>query len=267
MDCNESCELLPACADDELGAAESLRLEQHLAQCAACTAELGRLRALRAAVREAATYHRASPALRARIAAALPAAAVPAAAPASRPRWLEWFAWRPAANAGLAALTVASMAFGLTSFMLQDSPQDAMAREIVTSHVRALIADHAIDVVSTDRHTVKPWFNGRLDYAPPVHDMAAEGFPLVGGRLDYLHGQRVAVLVYRRNQHPIDVFVLRGAGSRKAAPDFDSTLTRQGYQITHWQAGGMDYWAVTDASAADLQRFSQAWRVASGGTP
>ncbi|MGY2491428.1 anti-sigma factor family protein [Cupriavidus sp. CP313] len=267
MDCNEVCELLPACADDELGAAESQRLEQHLAQCAACTAELGRLRALRTAVREGATYHRAGPALRARIAAALPAARVPAGGEASRPRWLEWFAWRPAVNAGLAALTIASMAFGLTLFLLRDSPQDAMAREVVSGHVRALIADHAVDVASTDRHTVKPWFNGRLDFAPPVHDMAAEGFPLVGGRLDYLHGQRVAVLVYRRNQHPIDVFVLHGAGARKAAPDFGSTLTRQGYQITHWQAGGMDYWAVTDASAADLQRFSKAWRMASGGTP
>ncbi|MDQ0141844.1 anti-sigma factor family protein [Cupriavidus necator] len=267
MDCNDVCELLPACADDELGAAESLRLEQHLAQCAACTAELGRLRALRTAVREGATYHRASPALRAGIAAALPAARVPAGGEASRPRWLEWFAWRPAVNAGLAALTVASMAFGLTLFLLREAPQDAMAREVVSGHVRALIADHAIDVASTDRHTVKPWFNGRLDFAPPVPDMAAEGFALVGGRLDYLHGQRVAVLVYRRNQHPIDVFVLRGAGARKAAPDFDSTLTRQGYQITHWQAGGMDYWAVTDASAADLQRFGKAWRMASGGTP
>ncbi|WP_316153292.1 anti-sigma factor [Cupriavidus sp. BIC8F] len=267
MDCNEVCELLPACADDELGAAESLRLEQHLAQCAACTTELGRLRALRTAVREGAAYHRAGPALRARIAAALPAARVPAGGEASRSRWLDWFAWRPAVNAGLAALTVASMAFGLTLFLLQDSPQDAMAREVVSGHVRALIADHAVDVASTDRHTVKPWFNGRLDFAPPVQDMAAEGFPLVGGRLDYLHGQRVAVLVYRRNQHPIDVFVLRGAGARKAAPGFDSTLTRQGYQITHWQAGGMDYWAVTDASAADLQRFSKAWRVAGGGTP
>ncbi|AGW89091.1 MULTISPECIES: anti-sigma factor family protein [Cupriavidus] len=266
MDCNEVCELLPACADDELGAAESLRLEQHLAQCAACSAELGRLRALRTAVREGATYHRANPALRARIAAALPAAGLPAGGEASRRRWLEWFAWRPAVNAGLAALTVASMAFGLTLFMLRDSPQDALAREVVSSHVRALIADHAVDVASTDRHTVKPWFNGRLDYAPPVHDMAAEGFPLVGGRLDYIHGQRVAVLVYRRNQHPIDVFVLRGAGTREAALDLDGTLTRQGYQIAHWQAGGMDYWAVTDASGADLQRFSKAWRMAGGST-
>lgn len=266
MDCNEVCELLPACADDELGAGESLRLAQHLGQCAACSAELERLRALRTAVREGATYHRASPSLRARIAAALPAACAPAAVQASRPRWLEWFVWRPAVNAGLAALTVASMTFALTLFMLQNSPQDAMAREVVSSHVRALIADHAIDVASTDRHAVKPWFNGRLDYAPPVLDMAAEGFPLVGGRLDYIHGQRVAVLVYRRNQHPIDVFVLRGAGPRKADLDLDRALTRQGYQITHWQAGGMDYWAVTDASAADLQRFSKAWRMAGGST-
>jgi anti-sigma factor RsiW len=264
MDCNDVCELLPACADNELGAADSLRLEQHLAKCAACAAELSRLRALSAAVRQGATYHHASPALRARLAAALPAPAAMPTDQAKRPRWLDWFAWRPAFNASMAAVTVASLAFGLTLFMQQESPQDAVARELVSSHVRALIADHAIDVVSTDRHTVKPWFNGRLDYAPPVHDLAAEGFPLAGGRLDYIHGQRVAVLVYRRNQHPIDVFVLPGAGKGKPVADIDGALARQGYQIERWQAGGMDYWAVTDASAADLRRFSKAWRVADG---
>lgn len=271
MDCNEVCELLPACADDELGAAESLRLERHLAGCTACAAELRRLRALRAAVRHGAPYHQAGPALRARIAAALPPAGTPGptvrptAARALRAGWRSWFSWSPALNAGLAALTVASLAFGLTLLARQESPQQATMRELVGSHVRALVTAHAIDIASTDRHTVKPWFNGRLDYAPPVYDLAAEGFPLAGGRLDYLHGQRVAVLVYRRNQHPIDVFVLPAAAEQPA--DMEGAWLRQGYRIERWQAGGMDYWAVTDAGAPDLHRFRQAWQMADRRAP
>ncbi|MEM5428851.1 anti-sigma factor family protein [Cupriavidus oxalaticus] len=268
MDCNEVCELLPACADDELGAAESPRLERHLATCPACAAELRRLRALRAAVRQGAAYHQASPALRARIAAALPPAGTtgPMAAQATRAGWRGWFSWSPAVNAGLAALTVASLAFALTLVARQESPQQAMTREVVGSHVRALVTAHTIDIASTDRHTIKPWFNGRLDYAPPVYDLAAEGFPLAGGRLDYLHGQRVAVLVYRRNHHPIDVFVLPAAAAVHPA-DMDGAWLRQGYRIERWQAGGMDYWAVTDASAPDLHRFRQAWQTADGRAP
>jgi len=168
--------------------------------------------------------------------------------------------WSPAANAALAAVTMAAVGLSLFQYNGQPSQGDLTANAIVASHVRGLISNRAIDVVSSDRHTVKPWFNGRIDYAPDVRDLGAAGFPLVGGRLDYVDGQRVAVIVYRRNQHPIDVFVIPGNNSGKLGE-----TERQGYQLASWEAHGMRYWAVTDASAGDLRMFVQAWRNAEGG--
>ena len=152
------------------------------------------------------------------------------------------------------------MGLSLFQFNQQPSEGDLTANAIVASHVRGLISNRAIDVVSSDQHTVKPWFNGRIDYAPDVRDLGAAGFPLVGVRLDYVDGQRVAVIVYRRNQHPIDVFVIPGNNSGSLGE-----RERQGYQIETWGAHGMRYWAVTDASAGDLRAFVQAWRNAEGG--
>jgi len=283
MNCDEIGMLLQACADGESGAGDTLRVERHLAQCPECRARLARLREMRAALRAHAPYHRASPALRMRVLAALDAAPADAAA-AARPRgtpgaagWWRWwqplrrhFAWGPAANAAMAAVTVAALGIGMAQYALRDAAEPTVAREVVSSHVRALLSGHAIDVASSDRHTVKPWFNGRLDYAPPVRDLAAQGFPLAGGRLDYVHGRAVAVLVYRDSQHPIDMFVLPLADEKKAAradpaappPAIES---HQGYQLARWEADGMRYAAVTDASADDLLRFTQAWRAAADG--
>lgn len=260
MDCNEARHLLQATADGEVGAADSVRLERHLEDCDGCVDTLSNLQALRRATRQGATYHRAPEALRARILEALPGPSedafddTPADASAG---WRRWFTWSPAINAALA--TVATVAVGLSVFQYntQLSQADVTANAIVASHVRGLISQRAIDIVSTDQHTVKPWFNGRIDYAPDVRDLASAGFPLVGGRLDYIDGQRVAVLVYRRNQHPIDVFVVPG-GAAGSVGD----RVRQGYQLEDWAANGMRYWAITDASAGDLRKFVQAWRNA-----
>jgi anti-sigma factor (TIGR02949 family) len=270
MDCPEARSLLHAHADGELSPGDMLRLDRHLAQCPACTEELARLRALRTAVRRAAPYHAAPPELRARLLASLPGAASAPMADRGhakrRPavdagtawrRFLHWFDWSPPVNAGLATLTVAALGLAITQMALRETPVQALERDLVASHVRALVSGHGIDVVSSDRHTVKPWFNGRLDYAPQVRDLSAQGFPLVGGRLDYLDGRRVAVLVYRRNQHPIDVFVLPAdtAGARGSAP----MAVRKGYQVGSWNYEGMWYWAVTDASAEDLRGLREAW--------
>lgn len=273
MECTDARALLHAHADGELGAADSLRLDQHLAGCPACAAELAQVRALQAAVRQGAAYHRASPALRARLIAALPGGTPDATAPIvdtatkRSPRWLRWFDWPPAATAALAGLTAVTLGLGVAQFAWRESPQQALTREVVDSHVRGLVSGHAIDVASSDRHTVKPWFNGRLDYAPPVFDLSAQGFPLAGGRLDYVDGRRVAVLVYRRNQHPVDVFVLPGKASGEDMENHSVTWERHGYQVARWQSGGMRVWAVTDASAADLRAFGAAWRAAAAGTP
>ncbi|WP_416047774.1 anti-sigma factor family protein [Cupriavidus basilensis] len=287
MNCNDARLLLQASADGELGAGDALRLEQHLAQCTACTAQLAHLRELRTVLRAHAPYHRAGPALRARLTAALDAAqATPApqaagsgaaAAPSGNggawwQRMRRYFEWGPAANAAMAALTVATLGIGMVQYALSDGSGPTVEGEMVSSHVRALISGHTIDVASSDRHTVKPWFNGRIDYAPSVRELAPQGFPLVGGRLDYVHGRPVAVLVYRRNQHPIDVFVLpsrtadkpdskpaANPGRGQAPPQIEA---RQGYQLAIWESDGMRYAAITDASADDLLRFTQAWRAA-----
>ncbi|GAA0840030.1 anti-sigma factor family protein [Cupriavidus pauculus] len=269
MDCNEARHLLQATADGEVGAADSVRLERHLEDCDGCVESLRNLQALRAATRHGAPYHRAPAALRARILEALPGTSPDASPDASstaaqdvadmRQGWRRWFAWPPAATAALAACTIAAVGLNLFQYSTQPSSGDLAANAIVASHVRGLISNRAIDIASTDQHTVKPWFNGRIDYAPDVRDLASAGFPLVGGRLDYVDGQRVAVLVYRRNQHPIDVFVIpadRSGGARQHE--------RQGYQIDSWTSGTMRYWAITDASADDLRKFMQAWRSAQG---
>jgi anti-sigma factor RsiW len=139
------------------------------------------------------------------------------------------------------------------------------ADELVASHVRAQVSGRDIDVISTDRHTVKPWFNGRLDYSPPVEDLAASGFALEGGRLDYLAHQRVAVLVYRYRKHVIDVYVFPqtgGAGSSGAGHSADgkapAALAQEGYSIAHWNAQGMTWWAITDAAPDALSGLEAA---------
>ncbi|VVD68660.1 transmembrane transcriptional regulator (anti-sigma factor) [Pandoraea aquatica] len=132
-------------------------------------------------------------------------------------------------------------------------------QEIVSSHVRALLSQHPIDVISTDQHTVKPWFNGRLDYAPPVVDLADKGFPLAGGRLDYVGGRTVSVLIYHTDKHPIDVYVYPARDKASAAPMITGS---DGYAIARWRRNGMTYWAITDAEPSHLRVFVEALQAA-----
>jgi anti-sigma factor RsiW len=140
------------------------------------------------------------------------------------------------------------------------SAQQGLTEELVASHVRSLQVDHLADVASTDQHTVKPWFLGKLDFAPPVIDAAQMGFPLVGGRLDYVGGRNVAVLVYRRNRHPINLYVWPGAG----APSAPRMTQSQGYHLVRWSDGNMNYSAVSDLAESDLEQFVQAVRSPAG---
>ncbi|MBS0505919.1 MAG: anti-sigma factor [Proteobacteria bacterium] len=263
MDCREARDLLGAYADNALGLLDAARLNRHLRGCAACRAELAALQDLGATLRAAAPYHRAPAALRTRVLADLArdkgqAQPPPKPALARRPGlWTGWGlqAW---ANAGMGLLTSCALALAGALWLQRPQPQAELAPQIVASHVRALLSGHPIDVASTDRHTVKPWFNGRLDYAPPVIDLAAQGFPLIGGRVDYVAGRRVAVLGYREGGHPIDLYLLPGAEG-DAPPQ---TRTDAGYALATWAAGGLRYWAITDAEPAVLARFVQALRAA-----
>ncbi|AWV00052.1 anti-sigma factor [Burkholderia sp. JP2-270] len=292
MDCNEARALLDADVDRELSAPDALRVQQHVEGCDACRRDRARIVTLVQAVRQA-DYHRAPDALRASILASLPAAGDGRARGQSRaepepewrsqprPRGRRWFSWlgggvsaRPApagpgprdvALPGLGwgvALMVALAAAAGMALSARHADTDRTVDELVASHVRADLSARAIDVISTDRHTVKPWFNGRLDYAPPVEDLAASGFALVGGRLDYVGRRRVAVLVYRYRQHVIDVYV-RPAGEGPAAP---YATVSQGYALDRWDAAGMTWWAVTDAEPSALAAFRTALDARLAGT-
>ncbi|WP_448167048.1 zf-HC2 domain-containing protein [Burkholderia ambifaria] len=297
MDCNEARALLDADVDRELSAPDALRVQRHVDGCDACRRERERIVVLGRAVRQA-DYHRAPDALRASILAALPAAggarergpaaAAPEsdAAPRPRPRprssgrrWFSWLAGRgvsarpdsagpgprvtavPGLGWGV-ALVVALAAAGGMALSARHAETGQMVDELVASHVRAGLSARDIDVISTDRHTVKPWFNGRLDYAPPVEDLSASGFPLVGGRLDYVGRRRVAVLVYRYRQHVIDVYVRPAGGGGETA---SYATVSQGYALDRWEAAGMTWWAVTDAEPSALAAFRTALDARLGG--
>ncbi|MDB5813037.1 MAG: zinc-finger family protein [Rhodocyclales bacterium] len=251
MDCKKVAELLPAYIDQELGVGELMGIDEHLQNCPDCRREHAAQRDLGAQIKARASYFTAPPHLEARLRASLPKSN--AAAPR---RWtMQWRA--PWLHTGIAMACALVAAWSLGLYVMQPSAQERLAEEIVSDHVRSLQVDHLSDVASTDQHTVKPWFNGKLDFAPPVVDLATQGFPLVGGRLDYLDGHAVAALVYHVRQHPINLYVWPASSH-----DVASTQTRNGYHLMHWTAQGMNFWAISDCAASDVERFAQGLRVA-----
>jgi anti-sigma factor RsiW len=230
--CREMCLLVQAELDNELDAAGAAALAGHLENCPGCAALRDRLGALSAQLRGGLTRYAAPPALRTTV--TTQRAATGPAGERRRPAW----GYSASFGAGLA------LAAGIASFIILPANR-SLVDDSVAAHIRALQPGHLVDVASTDQHTVKPWFDGRLDYAPPVQDFAAQGFPLVGGRLDYLADRPVAALVYRRDKHLIDVFVW--PGNQVAA---DGTV--QGYHVVGWMQDGMSYRAVSDVSIKDL---------------
>ncbi len=255
MICHETQRLLDAYVDNELDLRGALEVEEHLARCPACDAEEKSLRELQASARANLTRYPMPPELEARLRAVLHAeeaprpAASPSAPPgrAARPprRAWKWAALAPAAAAA-ALLVVAGP-------RLWPKPSEAsIADAVVAAHVRSLLANHLTDVASSDQHTVKPWFQGKLDYSVPVTDWAAEGFPLVGGRLDYVEDTPAASLVYKRAQHVVNLFVWP---SKRGGDEPLQRVSRRGYNAYCWAKGGMHYWTVSDLNEADLQKF------------
>ena len=245
MKCESTAELLDGYLDGELDLVRSLEVERHLQDCAACCRIRARRLALRGELTGAALYHPAPVALRGRLRAALRR---PESAP-GLPRTIKWR--RFVVVGGIAAMLL--ITFGVATRSRAPSRDDLLAHDVVASHVRSLLADHLADVASNDRHTVKPWFNGLLDFSPWVGDLAVEGFPLVGGRLDYLDGRSVAALVYKRRKHVINLFVWPASGG-----DSSATVERsKGFQVVHWTAEGMNWWAISDLNAKELSDFSQ----------
>jgi anti-sigma factor RsiW len=236
---------LPAYADGEIGSVRRFLLWRHIAHCPSCLAELEALQSMRDAVRTNLTLHRAPPALAMRIASSLPREAPPAILRRTLPR----FGFAGSALAG--GLAGIALTLAVTRAPLQNDP---LAADVVASHVRSMMADHLTDVPTSDRHTVKPWLSARLDLAPVVKDLASDGYPLVGGRLDYVDGHRAAAIVYHRDKHVINLFAFLADGPPDAAPRQDS---RDGFNIVRWRQGGVSYVAVSDVEASQLLTFAR----------
>jgi anti-sigma factor RsiW len=248
MNCQHARILIDGYLDGELELGRSLELERHMRGCDDCTRAYNAQLALRAAIGGSELAYRAPAHLRQRVQRAVRQADRTAA-----PRWM--LPWQRLGFA--AALLVAAIVAGTLAYALRaPSADDRLAEQVLASHVRSLMANHLMDVASSDQHTVKPWFDGKLDFSPTVVDLKSQGFPLVGGRLDYLDNRPVAALVYQRRLHVINLFIWPQA-TAAAAPH---ELVLQGYQLLYWRQGAMTYWAVSDVSTEELQAFVQLYR-------
>jgi anti-sigma factor RsiW len=234
-------ELLHAYADGELDLINAREVEQHLASCEKCRHQEEQIRAIHEAVMNGTIAYRAPAHLKRNIRAAL------RREESAEDKSLSF--WPILATSAAFAVLILCTVFFLTN---RTSHEGAIADEVIANHVRSLLATHLVDVASSDQHTVKPWFEGKIDFAPEVRDFAMSGFPLIGGRLDYLDGKTVAALVYQRNKHPINVFVMPTTVNHDAPP---TLITRRGYNAFHGTQGQMEYWAVSDLNQTELRQF------------
>jgi anti-sigma factor RsiW len=237
MSCEQLERDLDAYVDGELDAPFTAGIREHLRECAACRRQIAEREALGRLVRST-PYYSAPAHLRARVSAQATGSTI-------YRRVLTWAA---------AAVLVLSIGGGITVWRSGSTRGDAVANAVVDSHVRSLMADHLYDVESTDQHTVKPWFLGKLDFAPPVVDLASIGFPLVGGRLEYLAGQPAAALVYQRQKHTINVLV---SPVRDNVPAGAYVQSIRGFHVHHWTRNNMSFWAVSDLNDTELTQFTR----------
>lgn len=248
MTCAQTREILSAYVDGELPADVAMEAAEHLSTCAECSRDYDAMLATVRAAREGLARHRAPDVLRARIRASIrEEAATPVKRVAVARR-----AWRVPWRALAAAAVVVVASSGLTMLAANRRAAEPIAQEVLASHIRSLMPDHLTDVRSSDQHNVKPWFNGRMDFSPAVPRLEEQGFPLLGGRIDYVHGRPVAVVVYGRRQHVINVFSWPVAPGEEARP---VPRARNGYNLVSWRQDGVEYWAASDLNATELRQF------------
>jgi anti-sigma factor RsiW len=251
MSCPTTDHELTAYLDGELDLTSALAFERHLEECPSCAQGLAAQRALREAIGAAGLRFRPTPAQTRRLRSAMSAAPGEPTAP----RWPSWRGLQ--AIAALLLVAVASWSLGRV-WPARSGPD--LSEQVVSSHVRSLLAGHPADVISTDQHTVKPWFTGKLDYSPVVVDLTSKGFPLVGGRLDYLGNHPVAALVYRADRHIINLFTWPAAYTPDGSGPEPVASALQGFHVLHWTRDGMTYWAVSDAGEERLRQLARLLR-------
>jgi anti-sigma factor RsiW len=244
MTCGEIKNLLSPYVDDELTLTECAKINDHLAHCPSCEAELKSLQALRQRMRAPELHFKMPEGLEKRIFKAMP-----------KESRRDFFSVRGMALGGgwAAALFIAVVAVTHLREAGQ-RPGDELAQEVVSEHLRSIKTGHLIEVVSTDQHTVKPWFNGKVDFSPNVKDLSAMGFPLTGGRVDYLAGHPVAAIVFQRKKHTINLFIWPDKDSREANVQ---SFSINGYNIFKWSKDGFWYWAISDLNPTELTEFMQ----------
>ena len=256
MDCTHAQTLLDTYLDQEFDAVRNSEVEEHLHGCARCSQSYQDRQVIRQSLKTESLYFKAPADLQKRI-----QRSVRQAAKAEAP--VGWFSWSWIKIAAPMA-AVALVVLMIVPYFVGPSSDELLTQEVVGSHIRSLMVNHLADVPSTDQHTVKPWFNGKLDFSPPVSDLAKQGFPLLGGRLDYLNNRPVAALVYQRDNHVINVFVWPSdSNAQSSAP----IKTRQGYHVVRWASSGMNFWAVSDLEQNQLAKFIDLLKSSAGNSP
>jgi anti-sigma factor RsiW len=253
MTCNDVRNLVHAFLDGELDLVRQLEIEDHLGVCPACQTVYESQRAMGAALKADGVCFAAPAHLHRRVRALIRPTAVPT-------RW--WSRGVSLSWLGAAAAAIVVVAAVARPIVSRRSQAEQVAQEVVSAHIRSLLASHLTDVPSSDQHTVKPWFAGKLDFSPPVIDLNAEGFPLVGGRLDYVENRPIAALAYRRGQHVINLFVWPSSSSADLGEAFSA---RQGYNALSWTRDHTNFWAVSDLNAVELRQFAQLIQARVGG--
>ena len=251
MRCDESEVMLHALIDGELDAGHARDVEAHVASCAGCGEKFAAFRTMHEVMSTAPLKETAPAHLRNRIEAltATPASRVVSIRRFMQPTRRSFFG-----GFAMGSVLSAAAAAGLVLTVIRRDQEQTITEEVVSAHIRSLQAGHLMDVETSDRHTVKPWFNGRVDVAPPVVDLTAESFTLIGGRLDYIDSEPVAAIVYQRRKHVINLFVAQHLGRRHTRTIGDSI---QGYNVRHWSQDGLDLWAVSDIVGDELDEFVQ----------
>lgn len=248
MTCEQIQELIHAYIDGELDLLRNMEMEGHLSDCEMCRSEHFDHSNLRMLVQGRAQYFVAPEILKKRIERRIDTEAAERTVGS-----LESRRWLAAAAVVILALS-GVLLWMIVSARSQSRTDNLLAQEIVSSHIRSMMLDHLVDVPSSDQHTVKPWFNGKLDFAPEVKDFSDQGFPLAGGRLDYIDNRTVAALVYQRRKHFINLFIWSSSGT---ADQPAQQFSLHGYNLIHWNKSGASYWAVSDVTSTDLSEFAQ----------